>query len=321
MTVPMLDFHDELATAHGRAYSHRHGASRAALNVLAHVVNVPYETILADSRAAAKRHARKRRATAGTGDVKYHHGAEGVDHTAVGVDMAVKLSPNPSHLESVIRWSKPPLVRTRRMDQPGNETDIDVALPVCCMVTPRSPGQGVVAETFNLARLRVHDRRHASRILKTRSVSRPTRVKALTDYSSDLAKGFDVPIIHVNADDPEACLAAVRLATMYREKFHGDVVSIWWASPLRPQRSRRASLHAADDDEPFRRPAVRRNLSRPAGLVIAEHRRLACRLARRLRCGRSAIAHQIDHGRPRGIFRRYIVASRTAAGTLRDHPR
>src|SRR5207247_8893785 len=45
-----------------------------------------------------------------------------------------------------------------------------------------------------------------------------------TDYSSDLAKGFDVPIIHVNADDPEACLAAVRLAMMYREKFHGDVV-------------------------------------------------------------------------------------------------
>jgi len=102
MTVPMLDFTIELAAAHRTRMTIIGMAHRGRLNVLAHVVNVPYETILAEFEGGRKEETPENEgATAGTGDVKYHHGAEGVYHTATGVDMAVKLSPNPSHLESV----------------------------------------------------------------------------------------------------------------------------------------------------------------------------------------------------------------------------
>ncbi len=228
MTVPMLDFTIELAAAHGTRKTVIGMAHRGRLNVLAHVVNVPYETILAEFEGGRKEESPENEgATAGTGDVKYHHGAEGVYHTATGADMAVKLSPNPSHLESVN-----PVVEGRtRANQtdrttPAAEHDINIALPVLLHGDAAFAGQGVVAETFNLARLRGYTTGGTLHLILNNQVGFTTdpREGRSTDYSSDLAKGFDVPIIHVNADDPEACLAAVRLAMMYREKFHGDVV-------------------------------------------------------------------------------------------------
>jgi 2-oxoglutarate dehydrogenase E1 component len=228
MTVPMLDFTIELAAAHRTRMTIIGMAHRGRLNVLAHVVNVPYETILAEFEGGRKEETPENEgATAGTGDVKYHHGAEGVYHTATGVDMAVKLSPNPSHLESVN-----PVVEGRtRADQtdrtgPAAKHDIDVALPVLLHGDAAFAGQGVVAETFNLARLRGYTTGGTLHLILNNQIGFTTdpREGRSTDYSSDLAKGFDVPIVHVNADDPEACLAAVRLAIMYREKFHGDVV-------------------------------------------------------------------------------------------------
>jgi 2-oxoglutarate dehydrogenase E1 component len=84
----------------------------------------------------------------------------------------------------------------------------------------------VVAETFNLARLKGYTTGGTVHLIANNQLGFTTdaREGRSTDYSSDLAKGFDAPIIHVNADDPEACLAAARLAMMYRDKFHGDVV-------------------------------------------------------------------------------------------------
>ncbi len=228
LTVPMLDFTIELAAAHGTRKTVIGMAHRGRLNVLAHVVNVPYETILAEFEGGRKEESPENEgATAGTGDVKYHHGAEGVYHTATGADMAVTLSPNPSHLESVN-----PVVEGRtRANQtdrttPAAEHDINIALPVLLHGDAAFAGQGVVAETFNLARLRGYTTGGTLHLILNNQVGFTTdpREGRSTDYSSDLAKGFDVPIIHVNADDPEACLAAVRLAMMYREKFHGDVV-------------------------------------------------------------------------------------------------
>jgi len=228
MTVPMLDFTIELAAAHGTRKTVIGMAHRGRLNVLAHVVNVPYETILAEFEGGRKEETPENEgATAGTGDVKYHHGAEGVYHTASGADMAVTLSPNPSHLESVN-----PVVEGRtRANQtnrggPAAEHDVKVALPVLLHGDAAFAGQGVVAETFNLARLRGYTTGGTIHLILNNQIGFTTdpREARSTDYSSDLAKGFDVPIIHVNADDPEACLAAVRLAMMYREKFHADVV-------------------------------------------------------------------------------------------------
>ena len=228
MTVPMLDFTIELAAAHGTRKTVMGMAHRGRLNVLAHVVNVPYETIFAEFEGGKREETPDTEGgTAGTGDVKYHHGAEGTYKTSTGKEVAVTLSPNPSHLEAVN-----PVVEGRtRANQTDRQTpepkhDWDVALPVLLHGDAAFAGQGVVAETFNLARLKGYTTGGTIHVILNNQIGFTTEPKEgrSTDYSSDLAKGFDAPIIHVNADDPEACLAAVRLATMYRAKFHGDVV-------------------------------------------------------------------------------------------------
>ena len=228
MTVPMLDFTIELAAAHGTRKTVMGMAHRGRLNVLAHVVNVPYETILAEFEGGKREETPETEGgTAGTGDVKYHHGAQGVYTTTTGKAIAVTLSPNPSHLESVN-----PVVEGRtRANQTDRQTseakhDRDIALPVLLHGDAAFAGQGVVAETFNLARLKGYTTGGTIHVILNNQIGFTTDPKEgrSTDYSSDLAKGFDAPIIHVNADDPEACLAAVRLAMLYRVKFHGDVV-------------------------------------------------------------------------------------------------
>ena len=228
MTVPMLDFTIELAGAHGTRKTVIGMAHRGRLNVLAHVVNVPYETIFAEFEGGRREEsAENEGGTAGTGDVKYHHGAEGVYRTSTGKDVAVTLSPNPSHLESVnpVVEGRTRAEQTNRHSADGKH-DIVLALPVLLHGDAAFAGQGVVAETFNLARLRGYTTGGTMHIIMNNQIGFTTepREGRSTDYSSDLAKGFDAPIIHVNADDAEACLAAVRLAMMYREEFHADVV-------------------------------------------------------------------------------------------------
>src|SRR5881394_3753807 len=228
MTVPMLDFTIELAAVHGTRKAVIGMAHRGLLNVLAHVVNVPYETILAEFEGGRREETAESEGwNAGTGDVKYHHGAEGAYRTADGKDVAVALSPNPSHLESVN-----PVVEGRaRANQTSRDGaviqhDVNVALPALLHGDAAFAGQGVVAETFNLARLRGYTTGGTIHLLLNNQIGFTTDPQEgrSTDYSSDLAKGFDAPIIHVNADDAEACLGAIRLALLYREKFHGDVV-------------------------------------------------------------------------------------------------
>src|SRR5207253_3042848 len=163
----------------------------------------------------------------GTGDVKYHHGADGVYQTASGKSVNVTLSPNPSHLEAVN-----PVVEGRARANQTNRRGKDaihdgtVALPLLIHGDASFAAQGVVAETFNLARLKGYSTGGTIHLIANNQVGFTTDPKEgrSTDYSSDLAKGFDAPIVHVNADDPEACLAAARLAMMYRDKFHADVV-------------------------------------------------------------------------------------------------
>jgi 2-oxoglutarate dehydrogenase E1 component len=223
--VPMLDLVVELAGDAGARDVVIGMAHRGRLNVLAHVVNLPYETILAEFEGGGA--AGEMKPGDGTGDVKYHHGAEGAYETPSGRRLTVTLVPNPSHLEAVN-----PVVegRTRaeqsRRDVPQGSHDPNAAVPVLLHGDAAFPGQGIVAETFNLARLKGYSTGGTVHIICNNQVGFTTdpRDGRSTDYASDLAKGFDVPIIHVNADDPEACLSAVRLAMEYREKFHGDVV-------------------------------------------------------------------------------------------------
>jgi 2-oxoglutarate decarboxylase len=224
--VPMLDLTIELTGNAGAREVVIGMAHRGRLNVLAHIVNLPYETIFAEFEGG--RHVEETLTPeGGTGDVKYHHGAEGTFRTAFGKTVTVTLSPNPSHLEAVN-----PVVEGRaRAEQtsrrgPDAHHDGTVALPVLIHGDAAFPGQGGVAETFNLAGIKGYTTGGTVHLIGNNQVGFTTdpREGRSTDYSSDLAKGFDAPIIHVNADDPEACLAAVRLAMMYRDKFHGDVV-------------------------------------------------------------------------------------------------
>ena len=225
MTVPMLDTTLELAAAFGAHKVVMGMAHRGRLNVLAHVVSLPYESILEEFEGGGAGSAADPEAV--TGDVKYHLGAEGTYQTTKGQEMKVSLLSNPSHLEAVNPvvegWT-----RAEQTDRSGAESkhDVSAVVPLLIHGDAAFAGQGVVAETFNLARLRGYTTGGTIHLITNNQVGFTTdpRDGRSTDYSSDLAKGFDVPIIHVNADDPEACIAAVRLAWMYHEKFHGDVV-------------------------------------------------------------------------------------------------
>ncbi len=201
-------------------------AHRGRLNVLAHIVGVSHEAILAEFEAG-------RGGTdalvpkGGLDDVKYHLGAEGTYATPAGAELHVTLSPNPSHLEAVN-----PVVeghaRAQQTDRTGATVTVDPdrTIPILIHGDAAFAAQGVVAETFNMARLAGYTTGGTLHLIANNQVgftTEPSEGRS-TDYSSDLAKGFDAPIIHVNADDPEACLAAARLAGMYRQRFHGDVV-------------------------------------------------------------------------------------------------
>ena len=224
--VPMLDQTVELAGTNGARRVVLGMAHRGRLNVLAHIVGLPYETIFAEFEGG--RHVEGTLTPeGGTGDVKYHHGADGVYQTAAGKPVNITLTPNPSHLEAVN-----PVVEGRARANQTNRRGKDaihdgtVALPLLIHGDASFAAQGVVAETFNLARLKGYTTGGTIHLIGNNQLGFTTDPKEgrSTDYSSDLAKGFDAPIIHVNADDVEACLAAARLAMLYRDKFHGDVV-------------------------------------------------------------------------------------------------
>ena len=139
----------------------------------------------------------------------------------------VTVSPNPSHLEAVN-----PVVEGRARAQQTDRSaavvkvDQDGTLPILIHGDAAFAAQGVVAETFNMARLEGYSTGGTVHLIANNQVGFTTGPDEgrSTVYSSDLAKGFDVPIVHVNADDAEASLAAARLAMMYRQRFHADVV-------------------------------------------------------------------------------------------------
>jgi 2-oxoglutarate dehydrogenase E1 component len=224
--VPMLDEAIEEAAAGGAHEVVIGMAHRGRLNVLAHVVGRPYEVILREFEGERTIEAVVSSEEGGTGDVKYHLGAEGARATAAG-EITVTLAANPSHLEAV-----DPVVEGRaRAEQTDRSTrdgyhDPTVALPILVHGDASFTGQGEVAETLNLEGLTGYSTGGTLHVIANNQVGFTTDPQdgRSTRYSSDLAKGFDIPIIHVNADDPEAAISAIRLALAYRWRFGHDVV-------------------------------------------------------------------------------------------------
>jgi 2-oxoglutarate dehydrogenase E1 component len=200
-------------------------AHRGRLNVMAHVLCKPYEQILAEFKdPVSSRNFREDMAW--TGDVKYHAGALRAIQDGRAMNLEISMPPNPSHLEAI-----DPIVEGMARAA-GTKTDAAGApnfdpsrsVPILIHGDAAFPGQGIVAETLNLSRLRGYDTGGTIHIIANNQLgfTTDTRDSYSTSYASGLARGFKIPIVHVNADDPVACVEAARLAFAYRARFQRD---------------------------------------------------------------------------------------------------
>jgi len=227
MTVPMLDEAIQLAAHHGGREVVLGMAHRGRLNVLAHNLGRPYDTIFAEFEGASTLEAVTTIPQGGTGDVKYHHGAQGSYQLPDGSSILVNLESNPSHLEFV----GPVVVGASRAAQTGRlgphaRRDTDAAVPIILHGDAALPAQGVVPETLNLQALDGYSVGGTLHLVQNNQIgftTDPDDARS-TRWASDVAKGFDVPIIHVNADDVAGCISAVRLAWAFRKEFGHDVL-------------------------------------------------------------------------------------------------
>jgi len=224
--VPMLDEAIELSSADGARKVFLGMAHRGRLNVIAHTVGRPYDVILREFEGERLLEAVASDPEGGTGDVKYHYGSHGTRKTASG-DVEVELASNPSHLEFV----DPVVEGSTRAAQTDHESpegrhDPSVALSVLIHGDAAFPGEGVVAETLNLESLEGYSTGGTLHLIANNQLgftTDPSEGRS-TRYSSDLAKGFDIPIVHVNADDAEGAVHAIRLAMGFRAEFGHDIV-------------------------------------------------------------------------------------------------
>jgi 2-oxoglutarate dehydrogenase E1 component len=227
MAVPMLDELIQLSAAHGGQEVVVGMAHRGRLNVLAHNLGRSYDTIFAEFEGASTLEAVTTIPQGGTGDVKYHHGTQGTYKLPDGGTIRVNLESNPSHLEYV----SPVVEGATRAAQtsrkgPHAHQDTNAAVPIVIHGDASFPAQGVVSETFNLQALDGYKVGGTVHLITNNQVgftTDPDDARS-TRWASDLAKGFDVPIIHVNADDVPACISAVRLAFAFRQEFGHDVL-------------------------------------------------------------------------------------------------
>ncbi|HEX2204160.1 MAG TPA: 2-oxoglutarate dehydrogenase E1 component [Longimicrobium sp.] len=204
-------------------------AHRGRLNVLTHVLGKPYALMVAAFQSAQKAPGvdAAQNSDEPSGDVKYHMGWTD-EREVEGRPVRVRLSPNPSHLEFV----NPVVVGMTRSAQDdtgaGGRPKVDPAAALAVLIHGDAafPGQGVVSETFNMSGLKGYTVGGTLHVIANNQVgftTDPGEARS-TRYASDLAKGFEVPVVHVNADDAEACLAAARLAFAFRREFGKDFV-------------------------------------------------------------------------------------------------
>jgi 2-oxoglutarate dehydrogenase E1 component len=224
MIVPILDEVIGEAAEAGIRSTLIGMAHRGRLNVMAHVLCKPYEQILAEFKdPISSRNFREDMSWAG--DVKYHAGAQRAIKDGREIAMEVSMPPNPSHLEAidpiVEGWRAP---RARRLTRPGRRTSIRRAVSDPDSWRRGVSGSGIVAETLNLSRLPGYDTGGTIHIIVNNQLgfTADSRDSYSTSYASGLARGFKIPIVHVNADDPVACVEAARLAFAYRAKFQRD---------------------------------------------------------------------------------------------------
>jgi 2-oxoglutarate dehydrogenase E1 component len=193
-------------------------AHRGRLNVLANVVGKDLKQIFSEFEGELDP-----ASTQGSGDVKYHLGATAMRHCESGVDIAVSVSPNPSHLEAVDPVVEG-IVRPKQ-DRLG-DTERARVIPMLIHGDSAFAGQGVVAETLNLSQLDGYWTGGTVHVIINNQIGFTTLPEEArsTPYSTDIARGVQAPIFHVNGDDPEAAIRVVQIAFDYRQQFKKDVV-------------------------------------------------------------------------------------------------
>jgi 2-oxoglutarate dehydrogenase E1 component len=227
MLVPILDEVIGEAAEAGTRQILVGMAHRGRLSVLTHVLGMPYAQILAEFKDPAQgRSFTIREDLSWTGDVTYHLGARRALKGERAVQVVISMPPNPSHVEHIN-----PVVEGMaraagtRVDGPGPPSfDPAASLPILLHGDAAFPAQGVVAETLNLSRLPGYHTGGTIHIIINNQLGYTTEPweGRSTLYASDLAKGFEIPVVHVNADAPEACIEAARLAVAYRAEFRKD---------------------------------------------------------------------------------------------------
>src|SRR3984885_837752 len=229
-TIVLLDALLDVAAGSGVAEVVMGMAHRGRLNVLANIVGKSYREIFEEFEGNLDPES-----VQGSGDVKYHKGARGVFHASAGEELPITLASNPSHLEAV-----DPVVEgmTRakqdRISPPTDGTPAAAAdgldgfpcMSVLVHGDAAFAGQGVVAETLNLSGLSGYRTGGTVHVVINNQLGFTTApASARTSvYPTDVAKMVQAPIFHVNGDDPEACARAARLAFVFRQTFHKDVV-------------------------------------------------------------------------------------------------
>jgi 2-oxoglutarate dehydrogenase E1 component len=231
--VPMLDHIVKHAVEDKVEHIMMGMAHRGRLSVLAHVLGKPIDKIFSEFHHSPNIELIPSEGSRGinygwTGDVKYHFGA--VKDVKDGEETKIKitLAHNPSHLEFVnpVVEGFARAAQDNRFQNGYPEQDVTKAIPVLIHGDAAFIGEGVVAETLNLANLPGYSTGGTLHIIANNLLGYTTDQNdgRSTRYASDLAKGFEIPVIHVNADDPIACISAIKLAYDYRKEFHKDIL-------------------------------------------------------------------------------------------------
>ncbi len=222
VTVPLINFLIEDGVPMGAENYVLGMAHRGRLNVLAHVMNKPYEVIMSEFKGT-----NYSPETMGDGDVKYHLGYSNVRPLKDGSEVKLSLSPNPSHLELV----NPVIEGIVRCKQTYlSDKDKVRVVPILIHGDAAFTGQGIVHETLCLSEMPGYRTGGTIHIIINNQVGFTTDPiqGRFTPYPTDVAKNIQAPIFHVNGDDPEAVIHAGRLAIAFRERFKCDVmIDVW----------------------------------------------------------------------------------------------
>jgi len=250
--IPLLDAIIESGPALGVQEFTLGMAHRGRLNVLANIVGKDLQQIFTEFDEAWTA-----AFASGGGDVKYHMGYSKEHTTSTGQNLRVVLAANPSHLEFV---NSVVMGRCRGKQRLLGDEARKAVVPLVIHGDSAFPGQGIVAECFNMMHLDGYTVGGSIHVIVNNQVGFTTnpRDTFCGNYCTDVAKGYDCPIVHVNGDDPEACAWAAKLALDWRHAFGHDVVVEMWCY--------RKSGHNETDEPMFTQPVLysRVKKARPA---------------------------------------------------------